>query len=187
MKKLIDAIKNEIASKATEAHVYRENIRVISEKELNNILETAEKDSGWVQVTQKLPEVDKNVRVTAVMNGGKIATGMGWYNRFMKRWKVCFDEDDAFYWGEVLAWKEIIDEPYQPKDLKKGSAMTNADRVRSMTDEELAVFLMCPYDTAGNTEDIMPCILDGKDPEFVEPGRCKECTMKWLNREVAPE
>ena len=187
MKKVLESIKNKIASAVIEAHAYRENTMVISEYELKAILETAEKDNDWIPVTQKLPEVEKNVRVTAVMNAGKIATGMGWYNRFMKRWKVCFDEDDAFYWGEVLAWKEIIDEPYQAKDLEKGPAMTNAERIRSMTDEELAALLACPYDTAGNPVNIMPCITDPELQGFATPEYCKTCMMKWLNREVVPE
>lgn len=39
---------------------------------------------------------------------------------------------------------------------------TNGDRIRSMTDEELAWILMCPYDTAGEPEEIMPCVRDGR-------------------------
>lgn len=39
--------------------------------------------------------------------------------------------------------------------------MTNKEKIQSMTDEELATVLLCPYDTAGNQLDIMPCIKDG--------------------------
>lgn len=60
--------------------------------------------------------------------------------------------------------------------------MTNADIIRNMPDEELAMIIMCPYDTAG--EEIMPCILDGEDPEFMPQGRCFECTTKWLKKEA---
>lgn len=41
-------------------------------------------------------------------------------------------------------------------------SMTNADRIRMMTDEELTKIIMCPYDTFGESVDIMPCIRDGK-------------------------
>lgn len=63
--------------------------------------------------------------------------------------------------------------------------MTNADKIRNMPDEELAMIIMCPYDTAG--DEIMSCILDGKDPEFQPPGSCYKCISKWLKKEADPE
>ena len=106
MKKVFETIKKRVRARSTEACAYRENTKVISEEELRVILEAAEKDNDWIPVTQKLPEIDENVRVTAVMGDGTIVTGMGWYNKHMRRWKVCFDADDAFYWGSVYAWKK---------------------------------------------------------------------------------
>ena len=60
---------------------------------------------------------------------------------------------------------------------------TNADRIRSMGDEELAMVIMCPYDTAGDDEDIMPCM---KIPfeDAPDSKTCMECTIAWLKREV---
>lgn len=63
--------------------------------------------------------------------------------------------------------------------------MTNADKIRAMTDEELAEYIPCPYDTAGT--EIMPCILDKTEPgapDFASPGKCKQCTLEWLRKEV---
>lgn len=65
--------------------------------------------------------------------------------------------------------------------------MTNADKIRNMTDEELAIMIMCLYDTAGDENEIMPCIKDGMDPEFMPPGSCYKCISKWLKKEVKPE
>lgn len=62
--------------------------------------------------------------------------------------------------------------------------MTNADRIRSMTDEELVQVLMCPYDTAGNPIDIMPCVTEHGTQKLVSPEYCKRCMMKWLQLEV---
>lgn len=190
MNKVFERIKKRIALTATEACAYRENIRVISEAELKTILEEEfvtdinVGNNGWIPVTERLPKNNDNVRVTIERNG-RLEVGVGWYNHDKEKWKMCPSDDEEFfyYYGFVVAWKENTDEPYQPEKNKK----TNADRIRSMTDEELAYVLMCPYDTAGETEDIMPCVLDGKDPDFAPPGRCKECTMKWLNREVDSE
>lgn len=53
----------------------------------------------------------------------------------------------------------------------KYTPMTNGDRIRQMSDEELAVELMCPYGSEGPV-----CGVNGKT--------CKECTLQWL-REVA--
>ncbi len=45
--------------------------------------------------------------------------------------------------------------------------MTNAERIRQMNDEELAVVIMCPY--------------DGNCAEGLRPGvMCNECCLKWL-------
>ena len=62
--------------------------------------------------------------------------------------------------------------------------MTNGDKIRAMRDEELATIIMCPYDTAGEPADIMPCIKDDSVQELVAPGACRACTIKWLQREV---
>ena len=51
--------------------------------------------------------------------------------------------------------------------------MTNADKIRAMTDEELAEYIPCPYDTAG--AEIMPCILDKIEPVGTDR------RQKWLN------
>lgn len=60
--------------------------------------------------------------------------------------------------------------------------MTNGDRIRNMTDEELAVIIMCPYDTAGDPIDIMPCIKDGGVQELVDEKTCRRCCIAWLKR-----
>ena len=61
--------------------------------------------------------------------------------------------------------------------------MTNADKIRNMTDEELADIMLCPYDTAGDPIDIMPCVKDGIQG-LATPEECKACMMKWLGRSV---
>ena len=63
------------------------------------------------------------------------------------------------------------------------SKQTNADRIRTMGDEELAKIIMCPYDTAGKPIEIMPCAKDGIQ-ELWPPEDCKKCMMEWLQKEV---
>lgn len=46
--------------------------------------------------------------------------------------------------------------------------MTNADRIRAMSDEELAEVIMCPY---------------GSEPDLCcTKGTCLECCEKWLQQ-----
>lgn len=53
-------------------------------------------------------------------------------------------------------------------------SMTNADRIRSMSDEELAasVYIPCPYDDGGWGE----CKYGWHDREQT----CEECKLEWL-------
>ena len=57
--------------------------------------------------------------------------------------------------------------------------MTNADRIRNMTDEELADFL----DT-----DVMNCVSVALHDDSYEcpddPCKCTECWLRWLREEV---
>lgn len=62
--------------------------------------------------------------------------------------------------------------------------MTNADRIRAMTDEELTKVILCPYDTAGEPMDIMPCIKENGTQELASPEFCNRCILEWLGREV---
>lgn len=48
---------------------------------------------------------------------------------------------------------------------------TNADRIRSMTDEELALAVMCPADITGG------------DTKCDQYHNCRKCTLDWLQRE----
>lgn len=62
--------------------------------------------------------------------------------------------------------------------------MTNFERIKNMSPEELAKYIPCPYDTAGI--DLMPCILDKTEPgvpDFISPGKCEQCTLEWLRKD----
>ena len=55
---------------------------------------------------------------------------------------------------------------------KNVGKMTNADRIRSMTDEELANIIECPY---GNPyfDEHLPC-----------KGSCHDCLLIWLQQQA---
>ena len=78
----------------------------------------------------------------------------------------------------VNAWMPLT-APFR-EDMQQAK-QTNGDRIRSMNDEELAEFIPCPYDTAGDY--IMPCLL-GERKGNPTKEECHECMMKWLEREA---
>ena len=54
--------------------------------------------------------------------------------------------------------------------------MTNGDRIRSMSNEELAVALMCPNEMGMTEIECAPS--DDKE--------CRQCVLDWLNRPEEP-
>lgn len=58
--------------------------------------------------------------------------------------------------------------------------MTNADKIREMSNEEMANILLCPYDTAGKETEIMPCL---NSEELPTTERCHKCIVAFLEKE----
>ena len=59
-----------------------------------------------------------------------------------------------------------------PKYIK--AKQTNADRIRQITDEELAQIIMCPYENMSGE-----CMCE-KDTRT----NCIQCCLEWLRKEV---
>lgn len=59
------------------------------------------------------------------------------------------------------------------RDCDHYSPMTNADRIRSMTDEELAIHMMCPNEMG----------LAEIECDKIDCCNCYECLLKWLRAE----
>ena len=59
--------------------------------------------------------------------------------------------------------------------------MTNADRIRNMTDEELAETIPCPHMVNWKKGNYDTCVHpNGKDG-------CKKCILEWLRSEIEQE
>lgn len=66
---------------------------------------------------------------------------------------------------------------FEPKQPKKPKPLTNADRIRQMTDEELAEMVSMKV-----CRIVKP---DGKDcPKGFYFGKCDKCVIAWLKQEV---
>ena len=89
-----------------------------------------------------------------------------------------FQTNEELGYEKVVAWMPLPEphrvsaEKSQPKETPlTEQPQTNADRIRSMTDEELALAVMCPADITGG------------DTKCDRYGNCRKCTLDWLQRE----
>ena len=133
---LIDRIRKRIEQTAEEAHAYVPITRVISEAEVKEILEQEEKKGGWIPASEA-PKTGEYILLS--------------FENFSVPMVGRYEEDKnggAFYIGDedekcveqdifVNAWMPLP-EPYSADTEKP---QTNADWIRSMTDEKLAEML----------------------------------------------
>lgn len=88
-------------------------------------------------------------------------------------------EDGKKYWcgssGEGVYFRKYDD--------SDGDLITNADRIRQMTDEELAEFML-----KVNTAYAEPCMVSGGDCKYEDypthDKGCKDCFLEYLKQEV---
>ena len=93
----------------------------------------------------------------------------------------CKDEN-----GRRYNWCPVIDDcpdPEADRECDKHETMTNADRIRAMSYEELSEFLPITFDLICNpTEECMRVAC-----YHGECVKTKECALKWLQSEVEEE
>ena len=68
----------------------------------------------------------------------------------------------------------------------KHNKATHADRIRAMTDEELAEMLYCA-DSLGWCKDLPECCSLLDTPDGVPEEKCKACLVKWLQQPAEGE
>ena len=97
-------------------------------------------EQRWIPVSERLPDVDKYILVSfenfTILDIGRYETDKDGSGAFYPG-----DDDKSYveYGLFVNAWMPLP-EPYRESEVDY-APMTNADRIRSMTDEELAGFL----------------------------------------------
>ena len=102
---------------------------------LIQFVEEQPKVGEWIPVSERLPEDGESYLVTNAESFGQFHTYKGWYDGEHKIWHMDGNFERKM---NVIAWQPLP-EPYREKDDTE--RMTNADRIRSMTDEELGAFL----------------------------------------------
>lgn len=107
------------------------------------------KNTGWIPVEERYPDTANYILLS--------------FSNFSIPIVGRYEEDEnggAFYAGDedetlvsqdmfVNAWMPLV-KPYRPDELP---ARTNGDRIRSMSNEELAQHILCPYDITGAPAD----------------------------------
>lgn len=177
----ISRIKTRISETVTEACGYSPLTKVISEEEVNRILE---QESGWIPCSERLPEEPEEnslfewkcleVYLVTTKYGSNAQDKVYPFRAF---WNG-INFTDGMNILDVIAWMPLP-EPYrvsaenaQPKETPlTEQPQTNAERIRSMTDEELALAVMCPADITGG------------DTKCDQYHNCRKCTLDWLQRE----
>ena len=121
-----------------------------------------EKVGEWIPCSERFPEDGESYLVTNAESFGQFHTYKGWYDGEHKIWHMDGNFERKM---NVIAWQPLP-EPYRGKDDTE--RMTNADRIRSMTDEELADFI--------ETKQFFAIARNRTDGE--------EYTLQWLKSEV---
>ena len=137
-----------------------------------NIIEEETKayNSGWIPADN--PPKDGNYVLLSFSNFSVLVVGR-------------YEEDEnggAYYVGDedetlssqgifVNAWMPLP-APYR-EDMQQAK-QTNGDRIRAMSNEELAMNMMCPNENG----------LGEIDCNKSDNCNCYECSVKWLKREV---
>lgn len=81
--------------------------------------------------------------------------------------------------GRII-WCGVETSDFRKSDESLGDFISNADRIRSMSDEELADYIF------GVSVHEKPCVLCSDDCDFCEltDEECKNRTLKWLQSEM---
>ena len=140
-----------------------------------------EYNNGWIPVSERYPDNDGYILIS--------------FENFSLPDVGRYEEDaegGAFYPGDdsesyvhhgliVNAWRPL------PVAYKEGMVTTNAERIRNMTDEQLADEMLkftdvCEEINFCHNDQLCNDTLDRG--EFIEKEMCKRCLMNWLGKEA---
>ena len=145
-------------------------MQIVPMREVIKIIKEQPKVGEWIPVSERLPEDGYGQTFLLTVKDGKetIVT----FAKYQPKYRRFNLTGARSYWKPV-AWMPLP-EPYRPQGARKHF---NADKIRAMSDEELAEFLMKD----------MPCDLDitrCDDYYCDRTQNCKKCIMDWLQSEV---
>ena len=87
------------------------------------------------------------------------------------KWSMEWDEREdglSYYEAIDMAISALRQQDVADKDVGKNEPLTNAQKIRAMSDEELAAIIMCPI----QFDEKADCV----------DGNCFQCSLKWLQQ-----
>lgn len=142
------------------------------------VRQAAEYNNGWIPCSERLPEEHALYDIT-FRNSAGIHSDSAIYNPYLKRWLWDADETELVE-NEVLAWAE-------KRECCTYERMTNGDKIRSMSDDELAELL---YSFQNLEDKVKFCKNKTERDNILDSGKeipdamCKQCLVEWLQSEV---
>lgn len=135
----------------------------LCEKALQMAIIALQNQPVWIPVSERLPEGDSGdypINMVA-LDTGEVCIGV--YRHDSKEWWTRMNEGETLYSTDhvVVAWMPLP-EPYRESEPHK---QTKADEIRSMTDEELADFII------------------NFDNHFGEEYEGEQSCLSWLQKE----
>lgn len=146
-----------------------------------------EYNNGWIPCSERMPvehdsifakfkgtkkwkkamfeKTSSVVNVTVVGEKGHVTTTQA--STIDGKWSCDLLRFNKEY--QIIAWQPLP-EPYQQKGEQIDHKATNADRIRSMSDEELAMNMTCPNENG----------LGEIECDKSDSCNCYECILKWL-------
>lgn len=155
-------------------------------------------NNGWIPCSERMPDVEINpvtndyVRHNVTFKNGNVSDvrcyaygeasgGKHWPNggQIMDEYVIAWQPLPAPYQPHICTNNDCVFNEGKDCHAAEGCAgyerkQTNADQIRSMSDEELATNMMCPNESG----------LGEIECDKGDNCNCYECLLKWLQSEV---
>ena len=155
----------------------------VSEAVTNSIIHGYEEKIGIVRLSCKI--IDKEVMIE-ISDRGKGIENVEIAKQPLYTTKANLERSGMGFTIMESFMDDVEEMQSNEKEKEKDNRkpQTNIDRIRTMSEEELAAVLMCPYDVDETSfGEKIPCYQNDRQ-ELVTEEECRKCCVNWLKSEV---